>query len=425
MTNIERIALPSGDRRVVSNVTGAAVAPEPNRGDHSIWFLSLYSRGYDVRRVADTSASERLPALIARTTLEPVLPAPPESTAIVGRNPVTAPRAFGLGPRLFRWIPAPQADADGLSAVLGLVSGDIIGRSEALAKVAGGDESAWRGADLDLTWRGFRPAVRVSAFSASQRESASRASVDRPFAFDTKLDGGAFSLDGSWLADAWGIAYRVGGSVARDRLDIPVLSPAVGATTTRRLAYARLGGAWSQRGARVSFAESASLSRTEGNSFDTGFQRTTAAAAIATSGAAVVPLSASVLYGTTGGRTPVFEQFSLGGSTSPLLDRDLLGQRVAMPVLPDGISIGSLVLAYRISLNTQPLAAYVWAGSTSPQNGSFDEWHRVVGLEWSGAMPAIPVAGTPAARGQVGVGESLDVPFKHRVRGYVSIVLNP
>jgi Tol biopolymer transport system component len=51
MTNIERIALPSGDRRVVSNVTGAAVAPEPNRGDHSIWFLSLYSRGYDVRRV--------------------------------------------------------------------------------------------------------------------------------------------------------------------------------------------------------------------------------------------------------------------------------------------------------------------------------------------------------------------------------------
>ena len=424
VANIERIALPSGDRGTLSSVTGAAVAPEPDPEDHSIWFLSLYSRGYDVRRLEHAAGREASSVVVA-PALEPALPAAAESSAVRGRNPVTEPRGFGLGPRLFRWIPAPQADADGLSAVLGLVSSDIIGRSEVLARVATGDASAWRGADLDLTWRGVRPAVRLSAFSASQHLSATRAPVERPFAFDTKLDGAALAIDGTWLSDAWGVGYKVGGSIARDRLELAKLSPAISTTTTRRVAFARLNAGWSQRGARSTFAESIGLSRTEGYAFDTRFRRTTVMAAIATSGAGVFPVSANVLYGRTAATAPPFEQFSLGGSTPSLIDRDIVNQRVPMPVLPDGISIGSLVLAYRISLNTRPLAPYVWAGSTARTNESFDEWHRVVGLEWSGAIPPVPVAGTPAARAQVGIGESLDAPFKHRLRGYLSIVLNP
>ncbi|HTI65071.1 MAG TPA: hypothetical protein VL524_16210 [Gemmatimonadaceae bacterium] len=424
VTNVERITLPRGDRRTMSSVTGAAVAPEPNRSDHSIWFLSLYARGYDVRRIDRIDGGDTHPAAFG-SALEPALPTPREPSSIAGSTAVSNPRAFGLGPRLFRWIPAPQADADGLSGVLGLVSTDIIGRSEVLARIAAGDAAAWRGSDLDFTWRGTRPALRLSLFSADERQSATRTSVDRPFAFDTKLDGGLFAVDGNWLSDGWAVGYRIGGSIAHDRLDIPTLSPVVSTSTTRGIVFARVSGAWLQRGARSTFSESLGASRTEGHSFDTRFQRTTFGASIATSGSGALPVSASVLYGFTAATTPPFEQFSLGGSASPLIDRDVLGQRVPMPVLPDGINVGALVFAYRISLNTLPLAPYVWAGSTAHTNESFHEWHRVVGLEWSGAVPAIPIAGTPAARGQVGIGESLDAPFRHRVRAYLSIVLNP
>jgi hypothetical protein len=53
------------------------------------------------------------------------------------------------------------------------------------------------------------------------------------------------------------------------------------------------------------------------------------------------------------------------------------------------------------------------------------EWHRVAGVEWSEAVSAIVPAGTPAARGAIGVGESLDMPFRRKVRAYVSLVINP
>ena len=424
VTNVERITLPLGERSLLTSVSGAAVAPEPNPADHSVWFLSLYSRGYDVRRIERRAGSDIQTVLRGRE-LEPVLSAPPESAAVGALNPVSRPRPFGLGPRLFRWFPTPQADADAYSGVLALVSSDIIGRSEALAQLAIGDAAAWRGGSVELTWRGFRPALRLNLYSAAERQSATRSAVDRPFAFDTRLDGGELAIDGSWLSDAWGVGYRIGGSMARDHLDIPTLSPAVSTTTTRSVAFAGVTAAWSQRGARSAFSESLGLHGTVGHSFDTRFQRATFSAAIATSGSGTIPVSASVVYGLAGATTPPFEQFSLGGGPSPLIDRDLLRQRVAMPVLPAGISLGPSVFVYRISLNVARLAPYVWAGSTALTDKSFEEWHRVIGLEWSGGIPAIPIAGTPAARGQVGIGESLDEPFRHQVRAYVSVVLNP
>ena len=72
-----------------------------------------------------------------------------------------------------------------------------------------------------------------------------------------------------------------------------------------------------------------------------------------------------------------------------------------------------------------PLSLYLWSGSTSQSGHSFDVWHRVIGVEWSQSVGPIALAGTPAARAQIGVGESLNAPFRRKVRGYVSLVLNP
>jgi hypothetical protein len=71
------------------------------------------------------------------------------------------------------------------------------------------------------------------------------------------------------------------------------------------------------------------------------------------------------------------------------------------------------------------LSWYLWAAATAQSGASFDVWHRVIGVEWNQSVGPIPLAGTPAARAQVGIGESLDAPFRRKLRGYVSLVLNP
>ena len=56
----------------------------------------------------------------------------------------------------------------------------------------------------------------------------------------------------------------------------------------------------------------------------------------------------------------------------------------------------------------------------------FTEWHRVVGVEWSevSVRRSCPPERRPRAA-QIGIGESLDAPFRRKVRAYVSLVINP
>jgi hypothetical protein len=96
-----------------------------------------------------------------------------------------------------------------------------------------------------------------------------------------------------------------------------------------------------------------------------------------------------------------------------------------MPALPIATSLGPQALAYRVAVTTQPLSWYLWSASTAASGDGFKIWHRVLGVEWSQAVAAIPIAGTPSARGQIGIGESLDAPFRRKLRAYVSLVLNP
>jgi len=96
-----------------------------------------------------------------------------------------------------------------------------------------------------------------------------------------------------------------------------------------------------------------------------------------------------------------------------------------MPALPTGVSIGSSAFTYRAAATIAPVNLYLWGGSTAPAGERFRQWHRVVGADWSMSVPAIPSAGTPAARAVIGVGRSLDDPFRNKTRAYLSLVLNP
>lgn len=416
--NLESFRIDAPTIGPITRLTGAAVAPEPNRRTHSVWFLSLYSRGYDLREVTPSANDSREVPVLANI-VSPAVRVAPGDTVPFGVNAVSRPRPFDLSTRLFRWFPAPQIDADGASAVLGLSSNDIVGRSEILAKIAVGDQGAWHGGAIDLTWRGMRPFIRGEAFGAAQSPSASRSAVSESQALDTKLFGGMLSADGSHLDEAWSARYRIGGSVAE--LD----AREAAATYVRSLGFGEANAVFVQRRDRTSASESIAGSFTGGRSFDQSFYRGVATVGFSTAGITLYPVAVSATYARSNGDAPVFEQPTFGGNPSALLDRSLLTQRLAMPVLPTGIQTGPQAFAYRVTVRAQPLDGYFWSGSTTSIDARFARWNRVIGVDGVQSIGAIPLAGTPSARAQYGIGYSLDDPFRKKVRGYLGLVLNP
>jgi hypothetical protein len=120
---LERVSL-AGERRQLTNASGAAVAGEPNRTDGSVWFLSLYSRGYELRRTNWNGTVAVGSQLDAR--LSPAAAVAPSTLPAFQTDVPTPPRPFGLGPRLFRWVPLARVDADGVAGGLALTSRDLI-----------------------------------------------------------------------------------------------------------------------------------------------------------------------------------------------------------------------------------------------------------------------------------------------------------
>jgi hypothetical protein len=415
--NLISYRLDSHTVRTLTHVTGAAVAPEYNPADSSIWFLSLYSRGYDLRRFTGGGTTQSL-GIAATRELAPAAKIPMDSGARLDSNTVSVPRPFGFGPRINRWLPSGNVDADGGVAILGLTSIDVIGRTEIVGKFGVGDPAEWHGAALDFAWRGWRPSVKAEGFGVWQSPRESRTRGGSLFDVDAGLAGASIGIDAMSIYDRWSSRYRLEGSgAAFSRPDLP--------TSTRSLGFVEGGWGLLQRAVGWSASESFSMNGTFGRTLDSAFQRGTAALSIAESGVLPVRLAASAIYGRTNDEAPAFERMSLGGAVSPLLDRTLLTQRLAMPVLPTGVAVGSSAFVYKVSLTGNPLSLYWWAGSAAPANTRFDVWHRVIGAEWSMSVPPLQAVGTPAARAVFGAGESLDQPLRHVVRGYVSLVLNP
>lgn len=430
VANVETFDITQLRPTQLTSVTGAAVAPEPQPRTNTVWFLSLYSRGYDLRRV--DAASPRAEARVALSpSLAPAAPPAPTTPTVFSTNAVSDPKPFGLEPRLFRWFPQPSVDADGGSAGLTLSSRDVIGRSELTGTFMAGEAAAWRGGSVAATWRGFLPAIRIQAFAAGQRLSDSRSpianslSVSDPASrrLDARLAGGEISADGSYALESWSARYRLGASSGQLRELIP---GAPASTGGRTFAFGDAGLAFVQRSDAMNLSASLGSNVTTGRTIGSSFTRGTASASIGVSGSRVLfPISVSGTYGLMTEAAPLFEQFALGGGPPVVLDRTLVSQRWSMPVLPAETAVGASALAYRVNVVASPLVWYWWSGATAPRGDPFDAWHRVVGVEWSQSVAAIVPAGTPAARAQVGLGESLDAPFKRKLRAYVSLVINP
>lgn len=419
--NLERLDLVAVTARPLTRISGAAIAPAVSPTDSTVWFLSLHSRGYDVRRLAHLTALTDTTTPLLDTRLVPVVIAPSVSVRAFAPSPTTAEHRYAFGVRTTRWLPAASAATAGREATFALVNSDAVGRLTILGQAAFGSGDVWRGGSVDVAWRRWRPVLRLAGFNALTSNPAVE-SVGIPLlGWSNRVAGGRLRVDYAHAFDRADLRLAGGASLARlatedsDRTN----------SSARNLAFAELSGVARQSGDGFSDFESLLAHFTAGATEDLAYQRLLTSVGLHGSARGLPTLDASASYGVVSSRAPIFEQFVIGGMPSGLIDPSLFTQRVTMGALPTGIGSGDHILTYRVATSFMGLTPYFWAASTVYGSNQFDTWHRVAGVELTIDQSSLPVLGLPGARLLAGVGHSFDEPFAHRTRGYATITLRP
>jgi hypothetical protein len=422
--NLERLDPATGAATTLTRVTGAAVAPVLNPADSSIWFLSLYSKGYDLRRLPVATRAPR-PVVVIGPRFFPAGQVPGADGAPIAEGPVSPPRAYGLGNRIFRWIPQPQFGADGVNGTLALTSQDVIGRSSVMGQIGVGEPATWRGGSVSGAWRGYMPELRFQLYGAAQRLRDHRDAALATPPLDVRLAGATFFVEHTHTFERAQNRLQLGVTTSRVTSSLRgAAAPNADTTRWRTFAYAELAAGWQQRVGSLRLSEALGGSLDAGTSFGADFRRGVGWLDLGIRGFPL-PMVATGFAGSVSADANAFEHFVIGGESSTLVDHSQLSQRITMAALPLGTDAGTSLLAYRIALPVAALTPYLWGASTTHTGRRFETWHRVVGVEFTTAIGAVPLAGTPAARAEIGIGRSLDSPFVNSTRAYLTFLLTP
>jgi len=421
VANLETLDPEIAAPRSVTRVVGAVAAPDVGP-DGSIWYLSLHSKGYDVRRMppgpSGGGAGDRVVTLDRR--LSPAAPRPVSEGSVFAARPIEGPRNYGTGPRGWRMLPGGSLGPDGDMISLMLSNTDPVGRLSVVAQGGTGQRGAWRGGSLALALRRSRLQLETSAWYTEHAPSEQVAGTFASLDIDARMTGLGLVARYSREGGAWGYAARSGASLGQ--VDGNQLDGA-----GRVMAFADLRGrlTWTWRGLTVTPQVVAHLAQggTGGDSWNRGV--TTGVLQL---GGARRALRAEATVGTSTGAGPgefgrAFEQFAVGGGYVPYFDRAFLSQRVSAPSVPVGYAAGRKLgmgrLSARVPLSVQPYALWLSAGD------KLTRYQRIVGAEREWDLSGIGFARLPATVVRFGVGYSLDEPYHEKIRPYLAITYRP
>ncbi len=420
VANLELLDPETAAPRALTRVTGAVAAPDV-APDGQVWFLALHAKGYDVRRVALTQAvasgADRVVALGAR--LSPAAPIPTQAGRTFRAAPVRGHRDYGIGPRGWRVLPGLSFGPDGDMASLMIANLDPVGRFSVVGQGGYGQRGAWRGGSLATAIRRWPIQLESSAWysehAPSEQVSGSFASLDIDARF-TGL-GAAARFDRS--GGAWDVSMRAGGSVAQvDGKQLDGVGRSMGFADFR----GRLIWTWHGLSLRNQLYAHAAQGGTGGDSWS----RTLTTGAL-TLGGPHRSLRAEATLGATTTPGPgefgrAYEQFAVGGTVLPFIDRSFLSQRISLPSVPVGYASGRKVALGRVStqlFGVTPYAVWVSAGDR------LTHYQRILGAEQDWLFSGIGFARLPETRVRFGVGYSMDEPYREKIRPYVSVTYRP
>ena len=410
--NIAVMRLGSGDTRAITALVSAASDPEPDHVSHTVYFLRLHAGGLDLASVPDTASLP--PTLATSPALAPATVPAPAAADSFARAALQPPHAYGLGPRNLITLPTLSLGAEGKSFGAAISGTDPVGRLTWIASGMYGDRGTWRGASVGGMWRAWPIVLGAEGFYADEQPSRQHGGVSAPTYLDVRYAGGdaIASVERRYT----GAAHALRGGVSAGQIN-----GAPYAHQTRTLGFAEYHGAFRQTPNDWRFDEGVSVGGAGGRTADTSWARGTVAAALEV-GRGGWALAAHATYGQSARGAPAYEQFVLGGTTSPLFDDALASERAAMPAAPLGIAVGRRVATYRIDLPLGIVSPYFWAGSAGSE---LHDWHRFAGVEASFDETGLWAIHVPDVHVLAGAGYSLDRPTRHHTTVYIALRFRP
>jgi hypothetical protein len=424
IANLERLDTAGTSATRITAVTGAAVAADV-APDGSIWFLSLQSKGYDLRRLRPDSMAGAAPrpiALVLADSLSPVLPprlvrSADDSSRRPALAEAPAETPYGSGPTRVRYLPASTTGFGGTTSQLAIVRSDPVGRLGIALLGSVGSAALPEGGALTVTSRRFRTGITASGWlshEAPSRELAAAADAG----LDLSRAGGALRLDHARIGDGRQLVGTLAVLAERQRpSDVPSYqrAAAIGAF------HANL---W-QRDDEVRYEEQLAVSTEAGRTREGQYLRQRSALGFGTGTGRRGLTTLQLSYGSVGGGDgSVAERFVVGGIDSPLLDSLYDARRVQAPAYPLGSASGFTFGSYRLGFPLAPVAPVelFYAGVSTDY---FRRSLRSFGAELRQGLPAIAALGTPAVDVLTGIARAVDEPVKGAWRYYVTLALRP
>lgn len=403
----------------LTSVTGAAVGADV-APDGAVWFLSLYARGYDLRRLSD-SAPPAPAYSLTMALLDSVAPVLPPRRARTFADSVRRPalatigedERYGLGPSRVRWFPGASTGIGGSTVEVGLLRSDPVGRFAMLLLGAAGAPALPQGGSLTITSNASRTVPSGSAWVSHEGPS-------RLFApalvegLDLSRIGGALRLERGHVGDGWDIAGALA-ALAESR-SVTLLGQ-----STRRAALALVSGEARQRSDPTRFVERLALMGEAGGVDSAAYLRHRGMFVFAL-GSGSEPLTTFRLsFGNVSGRGAGVERFELGGLPSPLMDSLYDARRVSLPAYPIASLSGTSFTAYRIGVPVPPVELFYSSATTD----LFRHQLRGYGAEFRQSVPAVAALGTSDVDLAAGVVRAVDVPMKGDWQFYLTVRLRP
>jgi len=411
--NIARLHIGDEREEQLTRVTGAAIAPEPNRRSDDVYFMAMRARGLDLHRVSARATVPERRSLLDSTLAPAVAVTPPrgDSFAVASLEP---PRAYGWGPRATVMLPLLNVAPDGVAGGVAFSGTDVVGRYTWLLRGLLGETAAWRGVSVALGVRRWRPLLVGELFSTRLRPTAGGGTAFTPDALDASYSGGVIHAD-----------------LLRDFLDRQSelhvgVSPgwvnnAEHHDAPRPVGFVEASARFLQSYDDWFAAERLRVHGSGGWIGGDDFARGIGSVSLEVRRKGI-GARGDAAYGRIGGTSDAFELFTLGGTPAPLFDGGLWSQRVDMPVTPIGLATGREMATWRVQLLFGVLRPYYWSGSAGDAIGS---WHGVWGIDAGTVLPPFSLIGIPAARLLGGIGYSVHTPFRHHLGGYISFTFLP
>jgi hypothetical protein len=398
---VARVPPGGGPVHEVTRSHGGSLAPTVS--EDSLYFLSLDVDGFDIRRLPLREASP-LPAFEMAGNVWPVAgrwsrEVRTRETAEVGPS-----QPYGLGRQELSILFGGNYSEASNMLELGLRSGDVVGRVEALLFGSAGGSRGPEGAAAAAAWRGWPIGISAHLFTADE---------DLAGPFISRRDGA--ELRAEWtrrgrnrftVVDGGGFLGRADGD------DEQVAFAGFAHQGELRRGDSFLGGA---------AVVDAHSGRFDGLSWDR-------VQANLTGGIGLSDIALHVSYGRGMGSGRAGEPlFVLGGVASTIVPASAWSGRVLEPALEVGILSGSDYerASADLELAGFPLTGFYQRYRFWNEGTERGEWFDLAGLRYTFAWEAMPIIQFPAFELQLGVARTLDEPVKDKTRWWFGLVFRP